>query len=426
MTAFDTYDELQTYNSAFTVNAFDVLTRSTKAAGKTIVASSDAHYQEAKSFRYNSSTVWDLYSPQVSLNADQFNGQFKSHNLQATQSVATLVNGFTRATNLHAIEANSIYNYATNEYLVGAPTLVQQAAKNISYGDYIKIQAGNPDQQHVADVELGDYYGQIQIGAIKDVVISSDTEGITLTSSQHISQITEGDVLVSSQGKAAITAEYGIGIKSTGEVAIGSDAALVLSAGGGLTINTQGYMRMDASFISIGGVGSGLEPFNLDLVNIASDLAQSAISGDLTSFLDIPGNILDYSATFIDALPEQLSGIVESTTTSLFNSLTPGSLQNFIKDLGTDQWLQNIGGLALSNATANLPQFGSSLIGAIPFLGTAQSAFNRYTGLGFTFDTFPRLQAIDSPEFAAVADPKPSIVLDGNVYAQFPYPTEYV
>lgn len=426
MTAFDTYDELQAYNSAFTVNAFDVLTKGSLAAGKTVVASSDAHYQEAKSFRYNSSSVWDLYSPQVSLNADQFNSQSKSYNLQTTQAVSTLVNGFTRATNLYAVEADSLYNYATTECLVGAPVLVHQASKNITYGDYVKIQAGNADQQRVSDVDVGDSYGQLQLGAINDVVVSSERDGITFIAKQHISNITEGDIFISSKGKGAITSEFGFGIKSGGEVSIGSDASLSLSATAQIAINTKGYLRLDAKYITIGGIGSALQPFNLDLINIASDLAQGIISGDLTSFLEVPGNILDYSATFIDALPEQLSGIVESSTTSLFNSLTPGSLQGFIQGLGTEQWLQNIGGVALGTATANLPQFGSAILGAIPFLGTAQSTFNRYTGIGFNFDNYPRLRAIDSPEFAPVAEPKPSIVLDGNTYPQYPYPTEYV
>lgn len=426
MTAFDIYNELQAYNSAFTVNTFDVLTKSNQAAGKTVVASSDAHYQEAKSFRYNSSTVWDLYSPQTSINTDQFNSQSKSHNVQTTQAVSTLVNGFTRATNLYAVEADSYYNYATTEYLVGAPVLVQQASKNLSYGDYVKIQAGNSDQQRTSDVDVGDNYGQLQLGAINDVVISSENAGVTFISKQHISSISEGDIFFSSKGKGAITSEYGFGINSGGEVSIGSDISMTLSATAQIAINTEGYLRLDAKYINIGGVGSALQPFNLDLINIASDLAQGVISGDLTSFLDIPGNILDYSSTFIDALPEQLSGVVESTTTSLFNSLTPGSLQNFVQGLGTQGWLENIGGVALGAATANLPQFGSAVLGAIPFLGTAQSVFNRYTGLGFNFDNYPRLQPIQQPDFAPVAEPKPSIVLDGNTYAQFPYPTEYV
>lgn len=426
MTAFDSYNELQAYNSAFTANAFDVLIKGTQSAGKTVVASSDAHYQEAKSFRYNSSSVWDLYSPQVSLNTDQFNAQSKSYNLQATQSVSTLVNGFTRATNLYAVEADSLYNYATNEYLIGAPVLVQQASKNITYGDYVKIQAGNNNQQRVSGVDVGDSYGQLQLGAINDVVLSSDRNGITFIAKQHISNITEGDMFISAKGKGAITSDQGFGINSGGEVSIGSDSSMTLSATAMIALNTKGYLRLDARYITIGGIGSALQPFNLDLLNIASDLAQGIISGDLTSFLDIPGNILDYSATFIDALPEQLQGVVESSTTSLFNSLTPGSLQNFVQGLGTDQWLENIGGVALGAATANLPQFGSAILGAIPFLGTAQSAFNRYTGIGFTFDNYPRLGILDSPEFAPVSEPKPSIVLDGNTYPQYPYPTDYV
>jgi hypothetical protein len=425
MTTFDTYEELQAYNAAFTVSAFDVLTKSNLSAGKTVVASSDAHYQEAKSFRYNSSSVWDLYSPQASINADQFNGQFKSHNLQAAQSVSTLVNGFTRATNLYAVEADSCYNYATSEYLIGAPVLVQQASKNINYGDYVKIQAGRTDQQRVSSLNVGDSYGQLQLGAVNDVVVTSERDGITFIAKQHISNITEGDLFFSSKGKAAITSEYGFGLKSGGEVSIGSDSSLTLSAGTEIIFNTKGGLRLDAKYINIGGIGSALQPFNLDLINIASDLAQGIVSGDLTSFLEIPDAIGDYTATFIDALPEQLSGVVESATTSLFNSLTPGSLQNFIQGLGTDQWLQNIGGVALGNATANLPQFGSAVLGAIPFLGTAQSAFNRYTGTSFNFDSYPRLEALDSPQFAPVAEPKSSIVLDGNTYAQFPYPTDY-
>lgn len=426
MTAFDTYNELQAYNNGFTVNAFDVLTKGASAAGKTVVASSDAHYQEAKAFRYNSSTVWDLYSPQVVLNADQLNSQSKSYNLQTTQSVSTLVNGFTRATNLYAIEAASCYNYATSEYLIGSPVLVQQASKNISYGDYIKIQAGNANQQRTSDVDVGDSYGQMQLGAMNDVVISSENAGVTFIGKRHLSSITEGDLFFSSKGKGAITSEHGFGINSGGEVSIGSDISMTLSATAQIVINTEGYLRLDARYINIGGMGSALQPFNLDLINIASDLAQGVISGDLTSFLEIPANILDYSATFIDALPEQMAGVVQSATTSLFNSLTPGSLQGFVKGLGTEEWLENIGGVALGNATANLPQFGSAILGAIPFLGTAQSVFNRYTGIGFDFDQYPMLKPIASPEFAPVSEPKPSIVLDGNVYAQYPYPTDYV
>lgn len=426
MTAFDTYDELQTYNRAFTVNAFDVLTKTNSAAGRAVIASSDAHYEEAKSFRYNCASVWDLYSPQVSFNADQFNCQLKNYNLQSTQAVTTLVNGFTRATNLYAVESSSCYNYATQEYLIGAPVLVQQASKNISYGDYIKVQAGNTNQQRTSDIDVGDSYGHMHLGAINDVVINSENTGVTLTSKQHISGITEGDIFFSSKGKGAFTTEYGFGLNSGGEVSIGSDVSMTLSATAQIAINTEGYLRLDAKFINIGGMGSALEPYNLDLINLASDLAQGVVTGDLTSFLDIPGNIMDYSATFIDALPEQLSGIVQSTTTSLFNSLTPGSLQTFIQGLGTDQWLQNIGGLALANTTASLSDFGSAIFGAIPFLGTAQSVFNRYTGVGFNYDNYPRLKPIDPPVLAPVAEPKASVIIDGNVYAQYPYPSDYV
>lgn len=428
MTTFETYKELQTYNSAFTANTFEVLTKGITAAGRTVVASSDSHYQEARAFRYNSSTVWDLYSPQISLNADQFNAQAKNYNVQAAQAVSTLVNGFTRATNLYAVESNSIYSYATYEHLTGAPVIVQEATKNINYGDYVKIQAGKLSEDPISDEEIDDNYGRMQLGSIYDLTLSSKKGGVTFTGPGHISSVTQGDLFFSAGGKAAIVADKGIGIRSDREISIGTDTSLLLSADSEIIINSRDHLRIDAKYISIGTNGASLDPFNLDLINLASDLAQSAFNDDYNSFLNIPDSIKDYTATFIDALPEQLSGIVESSTTSLFNSLTPGSLQKFIKGMGTDQWLQNIGGVALGNATANLPQFGPAILGALPFLGLAQTAFNRYTGIGFKFDNYPELKPIDPPEFADISEPKASVVVDGNSYAQFPYPypTEYV
>ena len=419
---FTNYEELQSYNATFTANAYDVRVKNEAAAGKTVVACSDAHYEEAKSYRYNSCTVWDLYSPQTTINTDQLNFQSKSLNTQSTQAVSTLVNSFTRATNLYAVEADSHYTYATTECFTAAPVIVNQASKQLMYGDHLKLQAGKDDQQPVSSLSVGQSYGKLEVGAINDLTLTSENKGVLLNGKSHLSLFTDGDILLDAKQKAAITTKYGFGIKSDGEVAISTGSQLVFSARYGVVINGGGVLSIDGTFINIGGAGSALEPINLDVISLTAQLGQTILDGDLTSLLQIPASISNYSAAFISALPSQISGIIQSQTIPLFNSLTAGNLQNFVEGFGTDQWLENIGGILPANVFSSAAQFGNSLLGAVPFVGAAQQAFNRYDGLNYTFDEYPRLEEIESPEFAPVAEPTPAIVIDGNRYPQFPLP----
>lgn len=417
--AFQSYYETYQENAAVSLNALSILLDTRSDTGDTVVASSNDNFQEAKAFRFTAQTVTDFYTPQFLINSNQCNIQAKSLNTQAFHSVTSSVNSFTRAQNMHALQSDNIYHYATNELLSAGSVIVQEAGKHYTYGDYVNVQAGNPNQQRVSDAEVGDNYGELGLGAINDITLTSKNKGILLQGKEHITAFSQGDFLVNSDQRLALTSKRGATMRSEGELAFTTESQMVLSAKFGVVINAGGILSLSGKFINIGGVSSFLGPVNLDILSIATQAASGLLSGNLSTLLTIPSSIFNYTEAFSKILPTQISGFVNSTVMSGLNSLTPGNLQNTITNLTGQTFLDAVGNLLPLNLSDQIEQYGGLISNFIPGASTLLSIFNRYQGAGYQFKQYPRIEGLNNMITSNVPEAAQSVVINNKSYGNF-------
>jgi hypothetical protein len=427
-TAIGNYKETQVANTSTILPIFSVLSNSS-AIGQSTDLSSDVVYKEAKAFRFTAAVATDFYTPQFTINSNQTIFQAKSLELQAFHYKKTSVNSYERSQNLHSVVANTQYCYATNERFVAAPVQIHQASKQIFYGDRIKIQAGKPDLQKVAPGELGATYGRFDVGAINDVTLTSKDKGVLFQGKEHITMLSDNDLLINAEGRTAFTSKTGMAIKSDSEVALHSGGNLSVSSAYSLVINGGTSVNISGQFVSIGGAVGSIGSISLDVLALGSQIAMGALSlasgggvggliGSIAgplgigNFLSVPGLLNTFSTTLFSQLPDQLAGVV---TTSL-NSLIAGNIAKTIDGFTTENFLQIVGSVLPANLTEEAAKYSGIINAVIPSIGNLSSVFNKYSGDGFYFDDYPRIEDVPPLSTAPSTNPFSSVVIDGVNY----------
>jgi hypothetical protein len=427
-TAIGNYKETQTANTSTILPIFSVLSNSS-AIGQSTDLSSDVVYKEAKAFRFTAAVATDFYTPQFTVNSNQTILQTKSLELQAFHYKKTSVNSYERSQNLHSVVANTQYCYATNERFVAAPIQVHQASKQIFYGDRIKIQAGKLDQQRVSGQDLGTSYGRFDVGAINDITFTSKNKGILLQGKEHVTILSDSDVLINSEGRTAFTSKNGMAIKSDGEVSLNSGSNLNISSTYSLVINGGMNVNISGKFVTIGGAATGIGSISLDVLSLSSQVASAALSGNIIGgignivgttgigdFLRIPTSISNFSNSILGQLPEQLRGVVTPLINTTLNSLVPGRLSQTINNFTSGDFLNTIGNFLPANLAEEARQYSGIINAVIPSFGSLISVFNRYEGDNFYFDDYPRIEDVPALSTAPSTNPFSSVVIDGVNY----------
>lgn len=431
-TPIDSYKDTQVGNTSVILPTFTTLA-SSSAIGQATDLSSDVVYKEAKAFRFTAAVATDFYSPQFTINTNQAILQAKSFEQQAFHFKKTSVNSFERTQNLHSVISNTQYFYATNERFVGSAVQVHQASRQVFYGDKIKIQAGKPDRQKVAGEDLGAAYGRLEMGAIDDITLTSRDKGISLIGKEHVTLMSNNDVLIDSQARTAFTSKNGMALKSEGEVSLTSGSNLSVASTYSLVLSGGTNVSISGMFINIGGAGFSVGSISLDILSLSSQVATAALSGDvggvigvvsgavgLGDFLKIPTSVSNFSNSILGQLPEQIRGVVTPLINTTLNSLVPGKLANTINSFSNGEFLTLVGSLLPANLAGEVDKYSGLISSVIPSFGSLISVFNRYEGDGFVFDDYPRIEDVPALPTAAAPPPTSSIVIDGVNYYTTP------
>lgn len=414
-----------------TVKASQLLTQFS-AVGNNSSANSSHEYKEAKSFRTNSATLVDISTPVYTLNANQAVIQGKTLNKQVFHQQTSCVHNFLRAQETSVLEAQSAYTYTTSEYFVGSPQILTEASRNYMFGDYIKIQSGQSNQQKVSDVDVGDDYGGIGMGAWGDIILASSNKNIFLDSKQQINAIAGDKVRFRSGESMALTAQNGIIINAENEVAVNSNGNMVVSSKNFMAFNCDGTMYLDATIVNIGMGGFWKPSINLETLALSSEVGVQILDGDFSSVIQIPESLSEVSAGFFEGLPQQvLSGNLSSIDSSLFSGLsmsllgsfTPANVRQVVGGLVNPE--EAVGGVFDSLVKSQIPQFGSFVGSAAPSIYGLESAINTFAEGTYTFDTYPRLnQSIGNYNSVEVQPDITYATINGSSFARFPFLTQ--
>lgn len=422
------YTETQMAGNATTVAAAKIATQTLSVAGNQVDISSNTHYEEAKTFRYNAAVYWDLYAPQVTINSDQTVLQAKTLNIQAFHQQTSCVNNWIRAQNINTVQAESHYDFSTNEHFIGAPNLVIHSGSYLTYGDTIKIQAGNPNKQKVSDKSDGSRYGDFQIGAVNNVAITAMNGGVATFSNTFANTFAK-DILLESQNKAVIRSKNGIGVKSLGEVSLLSGRQIVLASAAGIRLNTAGSLSLAATRVDM-GLGGAMSAINLDILDLAEELVESVAGSSLV----VPTNLIN-SAAFIQGLPAVSQFTNFTNVIGNFNAFTPDSVMSFVGGLSDDDFMSAVGGIAqgtitnvakkytgIASQAIGLPGLSGLVDSVIPQtpLTPIQSLFDPEKGITFKFSQYPKLEGLENYLTAPVDEPKSYVDAANSIYAPFP------
>lgn len=406
------YTESHMAGTATQVQAAKIATETVSATGNQVEASSNTKYEEAKSFRYNAAVYWDLYAPQVVINTDQTVLQAKTFNVQAFHQQTSAINFWLRAQNLAVIQSDHHYDYSTDEHFIGAPNFVVHSGAYYTYGDSIKIQAGNQNYQRVSDDVQVERYGDLQLGAVDNIALTADTGG-TVVSSNTFTNVYSRDILLEAQNKAVLRSTSGLAIKSLGEVSILSGGSVAMAASSSLRFSTAGALSITASTVQI-GLSTSAQAINLDILRLVEDLAESVVS------LNVPTDLLSSSASFLQGLPAVSDFTSIAGAVTGFNAFNPSSIMSYVNSLSNAQFdsiVGNVLGGTIANVASSYTGIASALVGSV--LPSALSG-NSAGGLLFQFDQYPKLKPLDNYLTAPVDSPRPYTAAADAVYAPFP------
>lgn len=438
------------------------------ATGNQTRVSSQQVFEEAQSFDYYSGTRYNVSSPQMFLNSEQTMLTAKTLNTQVFHQQESNVNRFIRAQNFLALEAANHYRYCTNQDLTAADRILEQAGRSFKYGDYVKIQAGMPNQQAVAIDGRDEDYGNIDMGAVNNITLAAVNGGVLLDGKSYTSIFSKGDVLINSSQRAAIMSRYGMGFSTKGEMSLNSTYGMLIHTDGVMDLSAK-VLNINSEFIHIGPVSAIKRSLNLDTLFLLTEVATSVVSGNFLPTFSIPASISNFaSSNFLSGIPSlsQLgSGLLGTATStafnmstktigSLFSGFTSKTLLSSIGGQGLAAMAQGVGdylggssagslatsflnsavrqipGVESIPALAQVPGLSTLMglgsipgINNIPGLSQLGSIFGTYAGKGFDFDIYPRLETIKDYITVPTTEPVQNPEADGKVYRAFPFPS---
>lgn len=287
--------------------------------GNTVSRSSSAVHTEGKSLNFKSATVFDIYSPNVSINSNQLVLQSKNSHTQTFHSQVSSVNNWVRAQNLSVNQSGNIYHYSSDRLYQTSSRFFSQTSKSTTYADSFSLQVGQDSGESIGAASNTDY-GNMLFGSTKNILFASKEglfnvdakEGVGISSSNSINIKGTKSVSVSSTGTTSI--------RATGSTSVSSIGPTTISSTSLLTLTSLGVMYLDASIIFVGIGGAGAKPsVNLDaatsVVGSATGQAVSAASSfTVSNVVGVVSNVLSGNYTGavmgLGIIPQEIFDII--------------------------------------------------------------------------------------------------------------------
>lgn len=415
----DDYKASQQIGATYLANAALYLNRARSAVGNQVATSSASRVEEASSFRFNVGTVFDVYAPAYSVNANQATIQAKNLTSQVFHNQLVCVNQHARVQNVAITQAHCAYNYGTKELFNAAPEVLTQASRNYNYGDHIKIQAGLLGKQPTSTVNVGTNYGVAELGAVKRVTVKAKEEDVLLDAGRDFGAFATRTARLRSQGDMVLASEKSAVVSSNQELALMSKGQLILSASGSLSISAGGGLSLDASMVTACMGGAFRPSVNLESLLLSAQAAQQVLLGNLNSSLSVPESLRENSAAALKGLPSEVfsSGVVQTATSTLLGAFTPANIVNFNQALNPEQQVGNIFSAIVGGQAS---KYGSYLSSVVPGLFPIGNVITDYAEASYQFDAYPVLEdQLEEHSTAAVSSDKPFVNAGGSLYADF-------
>lgn len=369
----------------------------TKGIGGTVAGSgantqitSDVYTRSAKAFTFNAGMLVDFQTPQFNANSQQILLQTKNYNLKTFNTQTACINNWIRAQNINVNQAGYTYTYSEQEHKTASPLFLQQNSKAYQYSDYLKIQVGQTSALPISSIPLGNNYGKLDIGVIKDILFESKEGSIKLSSSNALSLISDSFLKMKGTGITISGSSGGI-VKTIGELAFSTTGPMLFASDAALVLNTTSVMYLDAAVVVIGSSG-----FYKGLVDLDSNITEAIIES--------------VGFESIDSL-SSIGSTLSSQVSSALGAFSPGNLQSTISSaLDIEGLTGNVLGSTISDMLSN-NDYSDFINNLIP--SSVLDSVLPVIGSSFDFQDYPDIKGIDPYTDANLNKPTSSAAAGG-------------
>lgn len=381
--------------------------------------------REAKSFRFNSGTLFDIYAPQLTTNANVSVHQAKTQHNQVFHQQTSTVHSWSRSQNINVVQTANNYSYATDRNYVASTNYFHESSYNHQYADYFRLQVGQSSGDPVSKssrLKSSELYGSCNIGAHNNFTVSTRKGLISMSAEDGFIAKANGAVSVSGKKGVSINSSIGANITARADLSMSSMGPVSVSSLSFLSLNSGGVMLLDAGIIFV-GMGAGLKPsVNLDatlgtLGKVTSALAGSGFSvGSVVGLAsavasgNITGAVSSLAGALVPGAPAEFLSKVSSFTpagiASAFTGLLTGGegLGSFLSGqlsslFSIDDLASALPGITdIPGVTDLIDSIADGAFG--PFLNFLGDPAN-----GFTFKSYPDIKELDP--YTSTGQPKP-------------------